>query len=67
VGGVGGPALFGVLIDTGQPDRVRLGYELGGGLMLFAAVCARLFGLAAERRALEDVAPPLSTAPDDGP
>jgi len=60
VGGVGGPALFGALIDTGERPRVMLGYLLGGVLMLVAAVVARLFGLAAERRALEDVAPPLS-------
>jgi MFS family permease len=67
VGGVGGPALFGVLIDTGEPQRVMLGYQLGGGLMLFAGILARLFGLNAEGRALEDVAPPLSKVFDDVP
>ena len=67
VGGVGGPALFGALIDTGEPHRVMWGYLLGGGLMLIAAVLARLYGLAAERRSLEDVAPPLSTVLKDVP
>jgi MFS family permease len=67
VGGVGGPALFGALIDTGEPARVMLGYLLGGALMIAAAVLARLFGLAAERRSLEDVAPPLSQVMEDAP
>ena len=67
VGGVGGPALFGALIDTGQPDRVMLGYFLGGGLMLAAGGLARLFAVAAERRPLEDVAPPLSQVLEDAP
>ncbi|WP_293677495.1 MFS transporter [uncultured Phenylobacterium sp.] len=66
VGGVGGPALFGALIDTGEPHRVMWGYLLGGGVMVVAAVLARLYGLAAERRPLEDVAPPLSKL-DDAP
>jgi MFS family permease len=67
VGGVGGPALFGALIDTGESVRVMWGYLFGGGLMLFAAAMARAFGLAAERRSLEDVAPPLSSLVDDAP
>ena len=67
VGGVGGPALFGALIDTGEPGRVFLGYLLGGGLMLLAAVAAWRYALAAERRPLEDVAPPLSRILDDAP
>jgi MFS family permease len=67
VGGVGGPALFGALIDTGEPGRVMLGYLLGGGLMLAAGVLARLFAVAAERRPLEDVAPPLSKVFEDAP
>ncbi|WP_296595580.1 MFS transporter [Phenylobacterium sp.] len=67
VGGVGGPALFGALIDTGEPDRVMQGYLLGGGLMLAAGVLARRFAVAAERRPLEEVAPPLSQVVQDAP
>ncbi len=67
VGGVGGPALFGALIDTGEPERVMGGYVLGGVLMIVAGLLARIWGLAAERRALEDVAPPLSQVIDDIP
>lgn len=67
VGGVGGPALFGALIDTGEPDRVMLGYLLGGALMLVAGALARRFAVAAERRPLEEVAPPLSKILEDAP
>lgn len=66
VGGVGGPVLFGALIDTGEPQRVMFGYLLGGGLMICAAVLVKRFGWAAEGRALEDVAPPLSKVVADG-
>jgi len=65
VGGAGGPALFGALIDSGEPHRVMWGYLLGGGLMILAAVTARALGVDAERRSLEDVAPPLSRVTED--
>lgn len=67
VGGVGGPALFGALIDTGERSQILWGYLLGGGLMLLAAAVELKLGIAAERRPLEEVAPPLSLAPDDVP
>jgi MFS family permease len=60
VGGVAGPALFGVLIDTGSRVSILYGYLLGGGLMVGAGVVAAFLGVNAERRGLEDVAPPLS-------
>lgn len=60
LGGVAGPAVFGALIDAGEPGQILWGYLLGGGLMLAAAVVSLLFGVAAEGRSLEDVAPPLS-------
>jgi MFS family permease len=62
VGGVAGPALFGALIDTGERVSILWGYLFGGGLMLGAAVIAALLAVPAERRALEDIAPPLSSA-----
>lgn len=60
VGGIAGPALFGVLIDTGARMQILLGYLLGGGLMLFAALVEMRLGIPAERRSLEEIAPPLS-------
>jgi MFS family permease len=62
VGGVAGPWLFGVLIDTGERTSILWGYLLGGGLMVGAAVVAAFLAVPAERRALEDIAPPLSSA-----
>ncbi len=60
VGGVAGPALFGVLIDTGNRMSIFFGYLLGGVLMVGAAAVAWMLAANAERRSLEDVAPPLS-------
>ncbi len=62
VGGVAGPALFGALIDTGSRISIFWGYLLGGMLMVGAAVVAALLAVPAERRPLEEVAPPLSSA-----
>jgi MFS family permease len=59
-GGIAGPALFGVLIDSGSRAEIFWGYALGGGLMIGAAVVEAWLGLASERRPLEEVAPPLS-------
>jgi MFS family permease len=60
IGGVVGPALFGALIDTGSRNSVFAGYLFGSGLMVAAAVIAWRYCIAAERRALESVAPPLA-------
>jgi len=62
IGGVGAPFLFGALIDTGSRMSLFAGYLLGAGLMLAAAIVAARYGVAAERKALEDVATPLSAA-----
>jgi MFS family permease len=60
VGGVIGPWLFGILIDTGSRASVFAGYLLGSVLMIAAAVVAARWGIAAERKPLEAVARPLS-------
>ena len=60
IGGVAGPAVFGSLIQTGSRDEVLWGYLLGGGLMVGAAVVEAFLGVDAERKPLEEVAPPLS-------
>jgi MFS family permease len=62
IGGVIGPWLFGVLIETGSRTSVFGGYLLGAILMLGAAIVAALWGVAAERKALETVARPLAAA-----
>ena len=60
IGGIVAPAFFGALIDRGSPVQLLWGYAIGGGLMLLAAFVEAILGVNAERRALEDVAPPLS-------
>ena len=60
VGGVVGPLLFGALIDTGSRVSIFYGYLVGGVLMIVAAIVAGFLAANAERRSLEDVAPPLS-------
>ncbi len=62
IGGVAAPALFGHLIESGSRLEILWGYALGGVLMLIAAVTEAVLGIAAERRPLEEVAPPLSAA-----
>lgn len=60
LGGIGGPLLFGALIDTGTRGNILWGYLLGASLMLIAAMVEAWLGIRAEGRALEDVAAPLS-------
>jgi MFS family permease len=60
IGGIAGPALFGVLIDTGSRSSVFAGYLLGAALMIAAAAIAWRYCIAAERRTLESVARPLA-------
>jgi MFS family permease len=60
IGGVAGPWLFGLLIDTGSRWSVFGGYLFGAALMIAAAVIAALFAVAAERKPLESVARPLA-------
>jgi MFS family permease len=60
VGGVGGPWLFGVLIEGGSAGEILWGYLLGAALMIAAALVTLKLGVAAECRPLEEVAPPLS-------
>ena len=61
IGGTIGPWLFGLMIETGSRDSVLSGYLLGGVLMLIAAVIAAVWGVAAERKPLESVSPPLAS------
>lgn len=60
IGGVAGPALFGVLIDTGSRGSVFAGYLFGSVLMIAAAIIAWRYCVAAERKSLESVARPLA-------
>ena len=59
-GGVAGPWLFGILIDTGSRASLFGGYLLGAALMVAAGVIAALYCVPAERKPLESVARPLA-------
>ncbi len=60
IGGVAGPWLFGVLIDTGSRVSVFGGYLFGAALMVAAGLIAALYCVPAERKPLETVARPLA-------
>jgi MFS family permease len=62
VGGLAAPALFGALIGSGSRVSVFYGYTFGGLLMLGAAGVEWWLGVDAERRSLEEIALPLSSA-----
>jgi MFS family permease len=64
LGGIIGPTLFGELIETQERANVQIGYLIGAGLMIFAAIVQARWGAAAERKSLEQVARPLSQAAD---
>jgi MFS family permease len=54
--GAGAPAIFGVIVDTGDPRRLLAGYVLAAAMMLAAAGVGRVYGVDAERRSLEELA-----------
>ncbi|MFN3351721.1 MFS transporter, partial [Pseudorhodoplanes sp.] len=61
IGGVAGPLVFGLLIETGSRPTVFMGYVFAAALMIAAALVALRFGVAAERKPLEQVARPLAS------
>jgi MFS family permease len=63
-GGFVAPLLFGALIETGSRGAVAAGYAIGAALVIAAGLFALRHAVDAERRPLEDVAPPLGSAPD---
>ena len=59
-GGIAAPWLFGTLIGTGSREAVFYGYLAAAALMLSAVAVVLALGVNAERKPLEEVAPPLS-------
>jgi MFS family permease len=60
IGGIAGPLVLGMLINTGSRSSVAMGYVLGAVLMLLAAVAEARWGVAAERKPLEALSRPLA-------
>ncbi|SDM26555.1 MFS transporter [Allokutzneria albata] len=67
LGGIIGPALFGVLVETGDPAAVAIGYYIGAGVMMLGGIVEIVLGVEAAQRSLEDVASPLSASADEKP
>nr|WP_246410448.1 MFS transporter [Roseateles terrae] len=56
-GGFAAPLLFGWLVDSGSREAVAGGYALGAALVIIAGLLALRFGVDAEGRSLEEIAP----------
>jgi MFS family permease len=62
LGGIVGPLLFGELINTGELEKVALGFLLGAVVMAVGGIAEIFFGVNAEGKTLESIAEPLSAA-----
>ncbi|NMI58621.1 MULTISPECIES: MFS transporter [unclassified Streptomyces] len=60
-GGISGPLVFADLTQSGVVGDTVLAFQIGAGLMCAAGLVAAFLAVNAERRSLEDIAPPLST------
>lgn len=62
-----GPVFYGWLIGDGM-DRTPLfwGYMIATAIMLFGALVAAVWGVDAEGKSLEEIAPPLTSYDEDG-
>jgi MFS family permease len=61
IGGFAAPAMFGALIATGSRANVFAGYAFGAVLVIAAAAVAWRWAVDAERKPLEEIAPPLGS------
>src|SRR6201996_4404265 len=62
LGGIIGPLLFGELINTGELEKVALGFLVGAVVMAVGGIAEVLFGVNAEGKSLESIAEPLTAA-----
>lgn len=60
-GGAAAPVIFGHLIGTGSLSMLTMGYVFAAILMLIASIVAFIWGVDAENKSLEEIAPPLSS------
>ncbi|WP_431103864.1 MFS transporter [Roseateles noduli] len=64
-GGFVAPLLFGWLVESGDRGNVANGYGIGAALVIVAGLLALRFGVDAERKPLEDIAPSMDHPHDD--
>ncbi len=62
-GGISGPLVFAELTESGVAADTALAFCIGAALMCLAGLTAAFLAVRAERRSLESIASPLSTAP----
>jgi MFS family permease len=60
VGGAYAPTFFGALIATKSVPSIVYGYSIAAAIMLAGGLTEAFLGVAAERKTLEEIAPPLS-------
>jgi MFS family permease len=65
IGGITGPQLFSRLIATGDDAQVALAFAIGAVLMIAGGIVALIYGVAAERQSLENIAKPLTAQDAD--
>ncbi len=63
-GGFAAPLLFGWLVESAQRGQVAIGYGIGSALVIVAGLLALRFGVDAECKPLEDIAPSMDGAHD---
>nr|SBO91019.1 sugar transport protein [Nonomuraea gerenzanensis] len=61
-GGIAGPLVFSSLVESGVPGDTALAFSVGAIIMIAAGLVELFLGVKAERKGLEDIAAPLSTA-----
>jgi MFS family permease len=66
IGGMFAPYVFSTLIGTGNRDLLFVGYLVGAGLMVAAAVVQAFLGVEAARKSLEEIARPLTAVRSTG-
>lgn len=67
IAGSTGPLLFGALIGEGtERGPMMRGYFLASGIMLLGALVAAVWGVDAEGKSLEEIAPPLIEFNEEG-
>ena len=67
IGGITGPLLFGILVGTEDVNNTMIGFLIGAGWLLLAALTEAILGVSAEQTSLEEVAEPLSQEDADTP
>jgi hypothetical protein len=67
IGGITGPLLFGILVGTEDVNNTMIGFLIGAGWLLLAALTEAFLGVSADQTSLEEVAEPLSQEDADTP